>query len=136
MKIQLRPHFTDSDVLITVSSGIASLTAFNGTNPRLRFRTSFSSEFLEGHRGGNVSVAKWIHALFLLSSTTRRLMGSTSQCASLPFHGVSARTICAMLTESEMAQRTRGERLLISLDSTRASFTAAIRPAMMATVLG
>jgi hypothetical protein len=41
-----------------------------------------------------------------------------------------------MLTESEMAQRTRGERLLISLESTRASFTAAIRPATTATVLG
>jgi hypothetical protein len=48
----------------------------------------------------------------------------------------SDKTICAMLTESEIAQRTRGERLSISLESTRASFTAAIRPATKAIMLG
>jgi hypothetical protein len=35
-------------------------------------------------------------------------------------------TICAMSTESEIAQRTRGERLLISLDSMRALMHTAV----------
>jgi hypothetical protein len=43
-------------------------------------------------------------------------------------------TILAMLTASEIAARTRGLLLAISLDSTRASFTAAISPATTATV--
>ena len=47
---------------------------------------------------------------------------------------VSSITIRAMLTESAIAQRTRGLRLPNSSDSTFASLTAAVRPATRATV--
>jgi TctA family transporter len=43
-------------------------------------------------------------------------------------------TILAIVTESEIAERTRGLLLISSLDSTRASFTAATSPATTATV--
>jgi hypothetical protein len=45
---------------------------------------------------------------------------------------LSSSTILAIVTESEMRDRTRGLLLWISLDSTRASFTAATRPATTA----
>jgi hypothetical protein len=74
--------------------------------------------------------------MLILASRDNRLIEESLRLGLLPIHFalLASITMRASVIESEIAERTLGLRFCNSIDSTRASLTAAIRPATTATV--